>query len=144
MSKSELVSVRAIITNPEGKILLLKCATLPDRGKWFLPGEKSSLPNSEDPSYYDQEIVTSIKSETGLDFEVDHRFMEHIEVDSVSVPGHKRDVITYAGASSGTLKINTNDYFGGDFFSLEETFDVEMTPSQRLVVTTWFAHHNGV
>lgn len=132
MANNELVSVRAIATDKDGKVYL----GLNTHGQWVLLGEKSTPDQN-----FEQEIIDSVKKQTGLTFTPIHPFT--IDVDSESVPGHKRTVHYFDGPAEGE-PMPSRELINIHAFGHEEVTTLPMTKNARLVLTTWFAYHNGV
>lgn len=132
MAENELVSVRAIITDHAGNVLLLET-----REGWILPGEKSAFNNPPD-----EEIIQSVKHDTGLDFSANGHFTTKVE--SSSIHGRQRIVHYYDGQAKG--KIMLDPYFiNSRYFTPEDICQSkDIISSQRLVLTVYFANQKGV
>lgn len=127
MEKPYGLTMRGIVKNSEGKILVLrrhpKSKTNPH--KWELPGGKI-----EKCEYFDEAFIREIKEETDLDVKVGY-FCEAVQDDYA----HKRTVqlIMYAKDITGEVKISDehNDWM---WASIDEIKSLEITSSLEKII----------
>ena len=127
MEKPYGLTMRGIVKNSEGKILVLrrhpKSKTNPHR--WELPGGKI-----EKCEYFDEALIREIKEETGLDVKVGD-FCEAVQDDYV----HKRTVqlIMYAKDITGEVKIS-DEHDDWMWASLDDVKSLEITSSLEKII----------
>ena len=127
MEKPYGLTMRGIVKNSEGKILVLrrhpKSKTNPHR--WELPGGKI-----EKCEYFDEALVREIKEETGLNVKVGD-FCEAVQDDYT----HKRTVqlIMYAKDITGEVKIS-DEHDDWMWASLDEINSLEITSSLEKII----------
>ena len=127
MEKPYGLTMRGIVKNSEGKILVLrrhpKSKTNPHR--WELPGGKI-----EKCEYFDEALIREIKEETGLNVKVGD-FCEAVQDDYV----HKRTVqlIMYAKDITGEVKIS-DEHDDWMWASLDEINSLEITSSLEKII----------
>ena len=130
MEKAYGLTIRSVIKNNEGEILVLrrhpKSKTNPH--KWELPGGKI-----EKGEFFDEALIREIKEETALDVKVGD-FCEAVQDDYP----HKRTVqlIMYSKDITGEVKISDehDDWMWAsinDIKSLEITSSLEKTIKKR-------------
>lgn len=127
MEKPYGLTMRGIVKNSEGKILVLrrhpKSKTNPH--KWELPGGKT-----EKCEYFDEALIREIKEETNLDVKVGD-FCEAVQDDY----DHKRTVqlIMYAKDVTGEVKIS-DEHDDWMWASLDEIKSLEITSSLEKII----------
>ena len=127
MEKPYGLTMRSVVKNEEGKILVLrrhpKSKTNPH--KWELPGGKI-----EKCEFFDEALIREVKEETNLDVKVGD-FCEAVQDDYV----HKRTVqlIMYSKDVSGEVKIS-DEHDDWMWATIEEIKSLEITSSLEKII----------
>ena len=127
MKKHYGLTMRSVVKNEEGKILVLRrhpnSKTNPH--KWELPGGKI-----EKGEFFDEALIREVKEETNLDVKVGD-FCEAVQDDYP----HKRTVqlIMYSKDISGEVKISDehDDWMWAD---INEIKTLDITPSLEKII----------
>jgi 8-oxo-dGTP pyrophosphatase MutT (NUDIX family) len=109
---------KAILTNPEGKILVQKRT---DTGKWDLIWGKTELPEKIEDA-----IVREIKEETGIEIVQDLRVI-HVESDFLFAKTRYFVLIIYTGKVDIAWPIISDEHLEYKWVSKEELFTIWMT-----------------
>ena len=127
MEKPYGLTMRSVVKNDEGKILVLrrhpKSKTNPH--KWELPGGKI-----EKGEFFDEALIREVKEETGLDVKVGD-FCEAVQDDYP----HKRTVqlIMYSKDITGEVKIS-DEHDDWMWASADEIKSLDITSSLEKII----------
>ena len=127
MKKHYGLTMRSVVKNEEGKILVLRRHpnSKTNTHKWELPGGKI-----EKGAFFDEELIREVKEETNLDVNVGD-FCEAVQDDYP----HKRTVqlIMYSKDISGEVKISDehDDWMWAD---INEIKTLDITPSLEKII----------
>ena len=122
-----VVSVGALIVH-EGKILLVKRARPPSKGKWSIPGGAVELGEE-----VREALVREVKEECGLDIEVD-RLLDVVDNIVVNKEGHLRFhyvILDFLARPKGGSLRPADDVLEARWISLEEVEEYDLTKTFR-------------
>lgn len=126
MSEGNILAVSAIVTNPEGKILLRRRTKEPDAGKWELiagyvrPGER-----------LEEAVRQRLREKAGIGSADSVEFTGHYYDDPDRHPGKPCIPLTFV--------VKTNESGGGEgnelkWFASDELDDIEIALDNRRVI----------
>ena len=131
-----ILASSAIITNRDGKVLLVKRKNYPSKGYWALPGGRVEYGES-----VTETVIREIKEETGLDIKV-KRFLFPCSVlkrkASTEPPEYHYVILVFeAEILKGTLTA-MSDAEEARFFSKQESLKLDLTTSTYASLRRYF------
>jgi len=135
MAHNELIAVRAIIFNKEGKVLLAKRARGVGVGQWSLLGGK---PNPGET--LENATIREVQEESRLTITMPEHFLT--THDNESVPDQNWTVHFFA-ANAEEAPTTNEEHLEARYFAEQELQDLDIAFNHRLVLTTYFSYLNG-
>jgi ADP-ribose pyrophosphatase YjhB (NUDIX family) len=125
----EIPAVGAILSDADGRILLVQRGNEPDRGRWSLPGGR--VEPDEEPA---QAVVREMREETGLEVHV----VEHVgRIERPRPDGGRYLIDDFRVEVVGGRLGAATDALAVAWFGPEELAGVETTPDLVEALTRW-------
>ena len=120
MSSTPILAASAVVTDADGRFLLVKRGHQPAQGLWSLPGG-----SVEDGETLAQAAVREVKEETGLDIATaDEVWLIHVEL----AHGRHYEVHAFAATVTGGVLRAGDDADDARWWAPHELHDVALTP----------------
>ena len=120
MSSTPILAASAVVTDDDGRFLLVKRGHQPAQGLWSLPGG-----SVEDGESLAQAAVREVKEETGLDIATgDEVWLIHVEL----AHGRHYDVHAYAATVTGGELRAGDDAADAKWCTVSDLSNLDLTP----------------